>query len=53
MPAISLRSGCDSKGNQAAAVGFEWASDVLRWAPGIAYCNRVYVVASNHAGDVR
>ena len=43
---------CDSKGNQASAVGFDWATDVLRWAPAIAYMNRCYCVASNHAGDV-
>ena len=43
---------CDSKGNLASSVGFDWASDVLRWSPAIAYMNRCYVVASNHAGDV-
>ena len=30
----------------------DWRADALRYAPAVAYCNRLFVVACNHAGDV-
>ena len=41
----------DSTGRRAASPA-DWSTDVQRYAPGIAYSNRVFVVGCNHAGNI-